>query len=206
LRTAIARGGEALEALAERYPGDPRVVRALGIHDAASSATLMQSLESFAKLYQLDPKATNDKEVRQLVLQMTEIDGPVSRRAYELLAEQMGNEGPDQLYRIALTDSKQKDAALAALDRAKARGTVSEALAIAMDLQFNDSCQKRVPLLPRAIAHGDQRSAQILGSLSATKRGCGKKKRELCKPTCPAQADEFKKAVDAISDRLARKH
>jgi hypothetical protein len=205
VRAAIARGTDALSELGERYPDDPKVARARGVNYAASAATLMQSLEAFAHLFRLDPQALQDKEVRQLVLQMTELDGPVSRRAYKLLASEMGSEGPDQLYRIALTESKQKDAALRALEQAKAKGTLSDALSIAMDLQFNDSCDKRVPLLPRAIEHGDQRSSQILGALSIARRGCGKKKKDLCKPTCPAQAEQFRAAVDAIAERLAGK-
>lgn len=204
VRGAIARGGDALVALRERYPDDPKVVRALGVQYAASAATLMQSLQTFSHLFALDPSATADKEVRQLVLQMTEISGPVSRRAYALLAEEMGHEGPDQLYRIALTDAGHKQAALAAIERARKAGTVSDALAIAMDLQFNDSCAKRVPLLPRAVEHGDQRSVTVLAALSASKRACGKRKKELCKPTCPAEAEQFRAAVDAISERLAR--
>jgi hypothetical protein len=203
LRQAMAGGTEALAELSQRYPADPKVTRALGVQYAASASTLMQSLETFARLFSLDQTAALDKEVRQLVLQMTEIDGAVSRRAFKLLATEMGNEGPDQLYRMALLDSKYKDEAKRALGQAKAAGTVSEALSVAMDLQWNDSCEGRVPLLPRAIDHGDQRSVQILGALSVSRRGCGKRKRELCKPVCPAQAEQFRAAVDAIAERLA---
>lgn len=203
LRQAMAGGTEALAELSRRYPADPKVARALGVQYAASASTLMQSLETFARLFALDETAALDKEVRQLVLQMTEIGGAVSRRAFKLLASEMGHEGPDQLYRLALLDSKSKDEARRALDQAKTAGTVSEALSIAMDLQWNDSCEERVPLLPRAIDHGDQRSVQILGALSVSRRGCGKRKRELCKPVCPAQAEQFRAALDAIAERLA---
>jgi hypothetical protein len=59
--------------------------------------------------------------------------------------------------------------------------------------------------LPRAIEHGDERSVQVLASLSAARRGCGRRKRDLCKPTCPAQAEQFRAAVDAINIRLSKK-
>jgi hypothetical protein len=180
------------------------VARALGVHYAASAATLPQSLDTFSKLLELDPKAAEDKDVRQLVLQMTEIAGPVQERAFELLAFEMGPEGTDQLYRMALTEPKRKDRALRLLAKAQERGTVSEALRVAMDLQYNSSCEGRVPLLPRAVEHGDERSVQVLAALSTARRACGRRKKELCKPTCPAQAEQFREAVDAMTKRLAK--
>jgi serine/threonine protein kinase len=202
LQKAKTGGSEALALLLTRYPKDPAVARALGIQYAATAATLLQSLEAFSKLFELDPEASKDKEVRQLVAQMLSIDGPVKKRAFDLLAFEMGYEGTDQLYRLALTDAGQKDEAMRHLAEARKEGTVSEALAVAMDLQFNSSCEDRVSLLPAAAKHGDERSQQVLSALATAKRGCGKRKRELCKPVCPAQAEQFRSTVEAISERL----
>lgn len=204
LRGAVSQGTEALAALLERHPEDPAVLRALAIQYASRSATLRLALSTFQRLFNVSPSSVSDTEVRQLVLQMTEIPA-AQRKAFELLALGMGTEGPDQLFRIALSKPKQKDEALRYLAKANAAHRFSEALSVAYDLQFSSSCAARLPLLPRAREFGDERSRRVLSALSVAKRtGCGRKGKEACPPTCPQEAAEFERASQAITDRMAK--
>jgi hypothetical protein len=205
LRGAVSQGTDALASLLKKHPEDPAVLRALGIQYAARSATLRLALSTFQRLFDVSPNSVTDGEVRQLVLQMTEI--PVARRkAFEVLALGMGTEGPDQLFRIALSKPKQKDEALRYLTKANTAHRFSDALSIAYDLHFSSSCAARLPLLPRAREFGDERSQRVLSSLSATKRsGCGRKGKEPCPATCPKEAAEFEQASQAIAERLGKR-
>jgi serine/threonine protein kinase len=204
LRTALAKGLPGLEPLGRRYPDDPAVLRALGVQYAATASGLGDALGTFRRLFEVAPAALSDKDVRQLILQMIDSRGPARYKAYDLLATGMGSVGPDLLYKIALTRPQQKADALKYLGKARERGLASPALAVAHDLHFSRSCADRLPMLERAAQFGDERSVQVLNPLSSSKpRGCGRRGRDPCKPTCPKEAEEFQRTIEKISLRPA---
>lgn len=200
---AVSRGlSEGLLPLLQRYPNDPKVLRATAVAQASSAATLGDAMVNLKKLLAVEPESSEDKDLQHIIVQTTRAPA-FSAAAFELLANGMGSIGADLLFKLALTESEQRDTARKYLARPAVHAKFSEALSIAYDLQFAQSCAARVRLLERAKAHGDERSARVLGALTrGSKRGCGVKQRQPCKAQCPAQAEQFLQTVEVISARL----
>jgi serine/threonine protein kinase len=206
LRTAVAQGLQAgLLPLAQTYPQDPAVLRALAMAQASSSATLRDAMATLKRLFALEPHAADEVELQHIVVQTTR-NPSASSQALELLAHGMPGVGTDLLFKIALTENEpQRESARKLLTKPAIRATFSQALAVAYDLQYAPSCAVRVSMLERAKTYGDERSTRSLNALSrGAKRGCGFLSRQACKPACPVQAAQFLATVEAINARLAK--
>jgi hypothetical protein len=203
LSAAVSRGlTEGLLPLLQRHPKDPKVLRATAVAQASSAATLGDAMTNFKRLFTMSPQFAQETDLQYIIVQTTRAPA-FSTAAFELLANSMGSVGADLLFKLALTESEQRDTARRYLSRPSLHAKFSEALSIAYDLQFAQSCVTRVRLLDRAKTHGDERSARVLGALArGLKRGCGVKQRQPCKAPCPAQAEQFLEAVEVISARL----
>lgn len=200
---AVSRGlQEGLLPLLAEHPNDPKVLRATAVAQASSAATLGEAMANLKRLFAVSPQSAEETDLQHIVTQTTRAPA-FSAAAFDLLANSMGSTGADVLFKLALAESEQRDVARRYLARPQVHGKFSEALRIAYDLQFAQSCTARVRLLERAKRYGDERSARVLAALArGLKRGCGAKQRQPCKPPCPAQAEQFLQTVDAINDRL----
>lgn len=206
LQAARTQGLQAgLLPLAEKYPNDPAVLRAVAMAQASSSATLKEAMASLQRLFKHQPSAVKETDLHLIVVQTTR-NPNASTAALNLLAYHMPQVGTDLLFKLALTESEpQREAARKLLAKPDVRSTFSPALSVAYDLQYAPSCAVRVTMLDRAKAHGDERSTRTLNALSrGAKRGCGFLSRQPCKPACPVQAPQFLATVDAINARLAK--
>jgi tRNA A-37 threonylcarbamoyl transferase component Bud32 len=203
LSAAVSQGlQEGLLPLLRKYPNDPKVLRATAVAQASSAATLGDAMGNFQRLLTVSPESAEDKDIQHILLQTTRTTTN-SAAAFELLASSMGSVGADLLFRLALTESEQRDTARKYLARPQVHKKFTEALSIAYDLQFAQSCSARLRLLERAKRHGDERSVRVLSALArGLKRGCGPKQRQPCKPPCPAQAEQFLQTVEAINARM----
>lgn len=207
LSAAVSRGlNEGLLPLLAKYPRDPKVLRATAVAQASSAATLGPAMLNLKRLLAVSPEAAEDTDLQHIVTQTTRAPAH-SIAAFELLAGAMGSVGADLLFKLALTESEQRETARRYLARPQVHKHFSEALSIAYDLQFAQSCVTRLRLLDRAKTHGDERSARVLGALArGLKRGCGVKQRQPCKAPCPAQAEQFLQAVDVIAARMKQEN
>ena len=203
LRAATARGVDGLSPLAERYPTDARVIRALVLAHASRAAELGDAMIAARRLFQVAPDEAKSVDLQYLVQRAAETPGSTAELAWKLLAEDMGTYGFDVLYGFTLTKPKLAERAERLLDDAAAHQKLSPPLAIAHALKTAPSCAARLPLLDRATATGDERALAVLGALSTgTARGCGKNKRKPCWPACPEQAGQFREAMAKMSRRL----
>jgi hypothetical protein len=194
---------EGLAPLADRYPDDPLVLKPLMLAYAARAATLGEAIATARRLLGASPEAARDADLQFLVAKATERPGEPERLAWLILTEDMGSAGPDVLYNLMLTNPKVADRAEALLGDPAVQRRFSPALAVAYELRSAPSCAARLPLLERAAKQGDARSLHVLGGLSSgSKRGCGKGKRKPCLPACPEQAEQFRGAMENISQRL----
>jgi len=206
LAKASEKGVDGLQPLAERYPNDPAVLRALLLAFASRANGLVDAMSIAKRLFEVAPERAEDKDVRFLVKRAAATPGQASAIAFPLLSNSMGSAGPDLLYELTLTDARASVKADELLASEAVRAKATPALLIANDLRKAASCSARVPLLERAIAVGDERSAAILAPLGATsKKGCGKKKKSPCPAACPAESERFLDAVAKIRARLAPK-
>jgi hypothetical protein len=203
LRAATARGIDGWLPLADRYPTDARVLRALVLSHASRAAELGDAMMVARRLLEVAPEEAKSTDLQYLVQRAAETRGPTAELAWKLLAENMGTYGPDVLYGLTLTKPKLAERAEHLLGDAAVRQRLSPALAVAHDLRSALSCEARLPLLDRAIATGDERAMAVLAGLSTgTARGCGKNKRKACRPACPEQAEQFRGAISKLSLRL----
>jgi serine/threonine protein kinase len=203
LHAASGRGEAAWAPLAERYPTDARVLRALVLASASRSAGLGDAMIVARRLFQASPEEAKSADMQYLVQRAAETPGRAAELAWTILAEDMGTNGPDVLYRLALTKPRVAERANQLLSDAAVRMRASPALAIAHDLRSASSCAARLPLLDRAIEVGDARALGVLVGLSTgTTHGCGKNKRKPCWPACPEQAERFRGAIKRLSLRL----
>jgi hypothetical protein len=205
LEAAKKAGGVALEKLAEQYPGDPAVARALVELYAQNESTYPQALAWSEKLLALDAGEVKNEALRRLVLRASHGKEPNAGQAFELMAEHMGSDGPDLLYDLMIasevaavrTRAEKQLTDPAVLERA------SPAARIAIDLRAAESCAAKKELLDRAAADGDRRSVIVLSlSSTGTKRGCGRYRRSPCKPKCAAEAARMREVIKAIEARM----
>jgi hypothetical protein len=200
LRKGLSLGLDALLPLLERYPNDPKVLRAVAFGQASRAASLGDALNTLQKLFEVAPQSVNDTVLQRMVIQMTKSKS-ARGQAFLLMGTRMGHAGTDLLYRMSRTAPKQREDALSMLARPKVRKNFSPALAIAYDLRFAESCAARLPLLARAEQFGDDRSIRVLRPLAvASKNNCGTAKP--CKPTCAAEAERILVTLDKIGKRL----
>lgn len=205
LTAAISQGSEALAQLAERYPNDPHVLRALAMDHASRASGLERAIDGFKRLFVVSPQSIYDNDLQQIIVAVARSRGTAMHKAFELMAYHMAHVGPDLLYKLSLSDRDRRPQARAYLGRPKVREKFSPALDIAYELQFSPSCSNRLAMLPRAAQFGDERALIVLASLAAeSKTGCGRRKQQPCRAKCPDEAAQFDQTVRAIVERMQR--
>ena len=203
LADASARGADGWLSLANQYPTDPRVLRALVLDHASRAAELGKSMLVARRLFKVAPEEAKAADLQYLVQRAAETPGVPAEIAWKMLAEEMGSTGPDILYGFALTKPKLAERAQQLLNDTAVRARATPALAITCALRWAPTCAARVPLLDRAIQTGDERSLAVLGALgTGSAHGCGKNKQKPCLPACPEQVDAFRVAMTKLSQRL----
>jgi hypothetical protein len=203
LRLAAARGVDGWLPLADRYPTDARVLKALVLGHASRAAELADAMLVARRLFRVAPEEAKNADLQYLVQRAAETPGPPAEFAWKMLAEEMGTYGPDVLYALTLTKPRLAERAERLLGDPQVRQRTSPALAIARELRTAPSCALRLPLLERAVEMGDERALAVLAGLSTgAKRGCGKNKRKPCPAACPEQVDPFRAAIVKLSQRL----
>jgi hypothetical protein len=206
LAQAKEKGVDGLQPLAERYPTDPAVLKALLLAFASRANGLVDAMTLAKRLFAVAPEEAQDSDLKFLVKRAASTPGQASSLAFPLMAESMGSVGPDLLYDLTLTDARASVRADQLLATEAVRAKATPALLIANDLRKAASCSAKVPLLERVIEVGDERSATILAPLGASaKKGCGKKKKLPCPALCPAEAERFLDAVAKVRARLSAK-
>jgi tRNA A-37 threonylcarbamoyl transferase component Bud32 len=205
LTAAISQGTSALEKLAESYPNDPSVLRALAMDYASRASSLDKAVSAFERLFAVRPQAIYDNDLQQIVLAIARSRSSAMEKAFELMGSHMAHVGPDLLYKLSLSDRERRSQARAYLAQPNVRQKFSPALDIAYELQFSPTCASRLTMLPRAAQFGDERSMVVLSALSAEQRtGCGKNKDQPCRAKCPEEAAQFEETTRAIAARMQR--
>jgi hypothetical protein len=201
LAEASRAGRDALRALAERYPRDPEVLKALFLSLASKTDTLDESLQHAKRMLEVAPALSLDREVRFIVTRATERGGKTAELAFDVLSSSMGYTGADLLYDLMLRRPELETRTKQALREARKQNHVSPALAMAFDLRFAPSCAARLTLLPRAAEVGDDRSINVLSSLASKPQGCRRTRYRPCRPRCDAESGQFWQTVNRINQR-----
>lgn len=207
LSEASVRGSDALLSLSKRYPEDPAVFKALAADLVTHPERQSDALGAIDRLFELQPSEARDKRLSDFVVKAA-LGAPTgSTTALDIMARRMGHFGGDLLFDLMLSNLSVRAAARERLDALAARSAWSPELAIAFQLRTAATCSARLPLLSRAIVSGDVRSVTELGRLYSPQvvKGCGARRKPPCLPACPAEATQFKRAAQAIQNRLALK-
>jgi hypothetical protein len=197
-------GVAALDALAQKYPDDPAVLKALMVVHASDRGGYANALSIAKHLFELDPATKVDDDLRKTMLRI--VNGPVEVAAVALdaLATKMGPSGPDLLYEVSNEPSMgrfPRDRSGKLLETDEVRKIASPALLIAIALRAATPC-KRKELFERAGTDGDARSLAFLKPLQVT-NGCSKLvvRKIDCFP-CLGNRISLTKAVKAIEARI----
>ena len=203
LDAARAGGLVTLGPLAQRFPSDPAVLKALMLAHASDKAGYLAALGVARRLLDVAPKSTTDEDVRRVLLLAANGPPDAAAQAFDLIGTRMGSAGPDLLFELATTATTAKypkERATKLLDDPGVRALASPALLIAIELRAVLPCARK-PLLARARDTGDARSLASLKQPLAT-TGCGFFRRGDCYD-CFGNRAELKEAIAAIESRRA---
>ncbi len=172
---AISGEPEAIETL-QKIPPAKRGVR----HSLALASGLLKmrrpkpALAAYREALERDPELAEDLSiVRQVRLAATQPG--VQEVALKLAADHLKSRGADILYEVWVgTKARTPITQLAneLVGRADVRGKASASLSIALDLREAKSCDDYHALLPRAVRHGDRRTAHLLSRLTKEVEEC----------------------------------
>ncbi|MEO5725633.1 MAG: hypothetical protein ABI134_13085, partial [Byssovorax sp.] len=203
LDAARAGGLVELGPLAQRFPSDVAVLKALMLAHASDKAGYSAAIGVARRLLDVAPATTMDADVRRVLLLGANGPPDVAAQAFDLLAARMGSAGPDLLFELVTTSSTAKlpkERAAKQLDDPAVRALASPALLVALELRAALPCGRK-PLLARARESGDARSLGYLKPMLPT-TGCGFFRRGDCYD-CFANRAELKEAIAAIEARRA---
>src|SRR5262249_26536776 len=99
---AKAAGITGLATLAQSYPNDPRVLKALLLAHASDKAGYAPALSLAKRLFEIAPETTADDDIHHVFLLIA--NGPVetASTALEIMQRRMGSRGADMLYEIVM--------------------------------------------------------------------------------------------------------
>jgi eukaryotic-like serine/threonine-protein kinase len=203
LDDARAGGLVALGPLAQKFPADPAVLKALMLAHASDKAGYGAAVGVARRLVEVAPKTATDEDVRRVLLLAANGPPDVAAQAFDLIATRLGSAGPDLLFELvttATTAKYPKERAAKQLDDPAVRALATPALLIAVELRAVLPCARK-PLLTRARDDGDARSLQYLKQPLAN-TGCGFFRRGDCYE-CFGNRAELKEAIAAIEGRRA---
>ena len=203
LDAARAGGLVALGPLAQKFPSDAAVLKALMLAHASDKAGYSAAVGVARRLFDVAPASTTDEDVRRVLLLGANGPPDVAAQAFELIATRMGSTGPDLLFELVTTSSTAKypkERAAKQLDDPAVRALASPALLVALELRAALPCGRK-PLLAKARDNGDARSLSYLKPMLPT-TGCGFFRRGDCYD-CFANRADLKEAIAAIEARRA---
>jgi hypothetical protein len=205
-------GVPALGRLAERYPKDPAVLKALFLAHAGDRAGHDDAVRDAGRLFELAPEAAGDEEIQRALATIANGPAESAAAAFELFAAKMGTHGPDLLFDLlgrASASQYAKDRAGALLQDPDVKGRASPTLLVACDLRASKPCARKA-LFARAREHGDERALAYLKPLTST-ANCGGLASLFrggdCYSTCLGAKGvaELKEAIAAIEARVRTK-
>jgi eukaryotic-like serine/threonine-protein kinase len=203
LDAARAEGLVALGPLAQKFPSDPAVLKALMLAHASDKAGYSAAVGVARRLFDVAPASTSDEDVHRVLLLAANGPPDVAAQAFELISSKMGSAGPDLLFDLVTTPSTAKypkERAAKQLEDPAVRALASPALVIALELRAALPCGRK-PLLARARESGDARSLSYLKQLLPT-TGCGFFRRGDCFD-CFGNRSELRETITAIEARRA---
>ncbi|WP_438013489.1 hypothetical protein WMF18_21360 [Sorangium sp. So ce315] len=204
LESALAGGSAALGALAQRYPEDPAVLRALALAQGREKAQAA-ALTSAKRLFELAPEEIGNDELKQLILRIANGPPDVALTALDLMAKHMGSRGPDLLYEVMTApkfgDWIRDNASKLMLD-SSVRQRATPALLVADDLRRLTECPTSA-LIARAREEGDVRSLHYIKGHLTPQRCANSRKRRCLK--CASVAKELRAAANVIEKRKNEK-
>jgi hypothetical protein len=216
LGAARAAGAEALGQLAQRFPEDPAVIKALFLVQAADRKTYSAALRTARRLLDLSPDTAGNADFRAALVAIANGPSDTASVALDVMVSEMGPRGPDLLFEVASGSvllSKTKAAAL--LRDPEVKRNASPAVLVAAELLQTLPCARKA-LLPRARSDGDARALPSLkpllntvcgggggGGLRGLFGGGGNKKSggECYRCFSPADREQIQAAVEAIEGR-----
>ncbi|MCC6558288.1 MAG: hypothetical protein IT372_35545 [Polyangiaceae bacterium] len=204
LDAAAAKGLPALAALAERFPGDRAVLKALLLAHARASERSVAAVAVARKLLELAPDEARDPDLHRLLLRAASGPPDVAGAAFDVMARRMGSAGPDLLYEILTAEKIGKlpqDRADKLLADPEVRKLASPALLAAYDLRRTSAKCSSKEVITRARDPGDARSIHYLRQLVGT-TSCGPFGLRNC-ARCPGAAVDAAAAIKAIEKRQA---
>ncbi|WP_437617725.1 hypothetical protein [Sorangium sp. So ce1151] len=202
IESAQAAGSAALGALAQRYPEDAAVLRALALAQQREKA-VAAALLTTKRLFELAPEEAGNDELRQFLLRTANGVPDVALTALDLMAKHMGSRGPDLLYEVVTAPKFGdwiRDNASRQLLESSVRQLATPALLIADDLRRTTECPTKA-LIARARDEGDVRSLHYIKSLLTPQR-CGRFRRCL---KCGPVTKELRAAASVIEKRKNEK-
>ncbi|WP_437774123.1 hypothetical protein [Sorangium sp. So ce1097] len=204
LESALAGGIAALGALAQRYPEDPAVLRALALAQGREKAQAA-ALTTAKRLFELAPEEIGNDELKQLILRIANGPPDVALTALDLMAKHMGSRGPDLLYEVMTApkfgDWIRDNASRLMLD-SSVRQLATPALLVADDLRRLTECPTSA-LIARAREEGDVRSLHYIKAHLTPQRCANSRKRRCLK--CASVAKELRAAANVIEKRKNEK-
>ncbi|WP_437283349.1 hypothetical protein WME90_23060 [Sorangium sp. So ce375] len=200
LESAQAAGSAALGALAQRYPEDPAVLRALALAQGREKA-LAAALVTAKRLFEIAPEEAGNDEFKQLVLRAANGTPDVALTAFDLMSKHMGSRGPDLLYEVVTAPKFgdwPRDHASTLLIESSVRQLASPALIVADDLRRLTDCPTKA-MIARAREEGDIRALHYIKALGTPQR-CGVLRMRKCLKCGPLQK-ELRAAASVIEKR-----
>ncbi|WP_437629437.1 hypothetical protein [Sorangium sp. So ce854] len=204
LESALAGGSDALGALAQRYPEDPAVLRALALAQGREKAQAA-ALTTAKRLFEVAPDEVGNDELKQLILRIANGPPDVALTALDLMAKHMGSRGPDLLYEVMTApkfgDWIRDNASRLMLD-SSVRQLATPALLVADDLRRLTECPTSA-LIARAREGGDARALHYIKA-HLTPQRCANSRRRRCLK-CASVAKELRAAANVIEKRKNEK-
>jgi serine/threonine protein kinase len=202
LAKAVAVGVDGLLPLSESCPKDPRVLEPLLLAFASRTTGLADAMVTAERLLEVAPEKRDSENLGVIVMRAAKTPGNASERALSLMQNQLGEGGADLLYQLFKAGGTTAQKAEALLSTRAVKAHLSPALRVLLELEAAETCEDRLPLLGRAAALGDHRSASLLIPLAkGSKTGCGKWKNRPCPAKCKDHSKEYWHAVETIQAR-----
>jgi hypothetical protein len=201
LDAARAKGLTGLGPLAETYPTDPAVLKALLLAYAVDKSGYESAVALAKRMFEADPTTVTDADVKQVLFMAANSVPTVADAALNVMANSMGPHGPDLMFELVQAPSVGKyprETALRLLAVPEVQKKSSPALKVAIELRALVGCKRR-PLFAQARENGDVRSLPYLTPL-ATPTGCGFFHRQDCY-SCLGSRGDLKAAIAAIERR-----
>jgi serine/threonine-protein kinase len=205
LADAKASGPAALEALAERFPRDPRVTRALlqAYHDGKRHTDAVKTL---ARLAETEKKLLSEDLPLAVIKGAVEGPSDAMEAAFTLLESGFGAEGVEVIYGLwtAKKDVSEKVRARAgkSVNKPEVKELALKPTRVLIDLRVTPaSCETRKAAVALAVEAGDARAVPLLQGLTS-KKGCGFAGFQDCWP-CLRNGNQLNDAIKAAEKRPA---